>query len=192
MAIRAVIFDIGGVFFPAPDPGLFAGWDAALLWHGPDVEAANVGEISAEEYARRCAGRIGESPERILALIESAYAPDPVNAELVEYARGLRRHHRVAALTNNWSFAAALLSRRGLGDLFELVVNSAEVGVCKPDPRIYALTLERLAVAPAEAVFVDDMLPNVEAARAAGMHAVHFHSAPQAISELDRLLAAGA
>jgi HAD superfamily hydrolase (TIGR01509 family) len=69
------------------------------------------------------------------------------------------------------------------------VIISAEVGLAKPDPRIYQLALERLGVDPPEAVFVDDFLRNVEAARAAGLHAVHFKGPEQARAELEQLLA---
>ena len=68
------------------------------------------------------------------------------------------------------------------------MVISAEVGIMKPDPRIFQYALEQLDVAPAEAVFVDDVIENVEAARAFGMHAIHFTTPRQAISELKQLL----
>ena len=51
---------------------------------------------------------------------------------------------------------------------------SADVGLAKPDERIYALSARRLKLAPAECVFIDGLPRNVEGARAAGMHAVHF------------------
>ena len=73
-------------------------------------------------------------------------------------------------------------------ELFETVVDSAFVGVRKPDPEIYALVLERLGL-PAEAcVFVDDLPRNVEAAAALGFATVRFHDTEQAIADLDALL----
>ena len=74
-----------------------------------------------------------------------------------------------------------------IDELFEVVVDSAFVGMRKPEPEIYALTLERLGL-PAEAcVFVDDLEPNVEAAREAGMHGIVYRDTAQAIAELDAL-----
>jgi putative hydrolase of the HAD superfamily len=76
-----------------------------------------------------------------------------------------------------------------LDELFELVVDSAFVGLRKPDPEIYTLTLERLGgVRADECVFVDDLEPNCEAARALGMAAVRFVSAEQAIPEIESAL----
>jgi putative hydrolase of the HAD superfamily len=71
-------------------------------------------------------------------------------------------------------------------EIFELVVDSAFVGVRKPDRAIYELTLERLGdgIAPGDCLFVDDVLVNVEAARGLGMTAVHFQTNGQAIPEI--------
>ena len=198
--VRAVIFDIGGVLFTGfPWPpfrdqwaarlGVEPGWLQARIWYGPDVEAANVGAITAEEYCRRSAQRLGRDVAEVQAIVEEVFSGERVDEALAAYARTLRgRGVRVGALTNNWSFIRDLLARRGIGDLFDVVVSSSDAGVAKPDRRIYELTCERLGVAPAQAAFVDDSLPNVEAARALGMQGIHFRSTEQAITELDALL----
>jgi putative hydrolase of the HAD superfamily len=74
-----------------------------------------------------------------------------------------------------------------LDELFEVVVDSAFVGMRKPEPRIYELTLERLGgdLGAEECAFVDDLEVNCEAARALGMTAVRFEHAEQAIGDLD-------
>lgn len=200
---RAVIFDLGGVLLTgyawppfraqwAQRLGLAPEWLDQHMWYGPDVEAANIGAITAEEYCRRSAQRLGCDAGEIQALIEEVFSGDRLDRALVEYIQTLRRRQiRVGALTNNWSFIRRLLVRRGIADLFDAIVASAEEGIAKPDPRIYQITCERLGVAPAEAVFVDDDAKNVEGARAVGMHAIHFRATEQALSELDALLRTG-
>jgi putative hydrolase of the HAD superfamily len=76
-------------------------------------------------------------------------------------------------------------------ELFEVVVDSAFVGIRKPDPAIYELTLERLGdgVQASDCVFVDDLEVNCEAARTLGMRAVRFVDATQAIPEIESALA---
>jgi HAD superfamily hydrolase (TIGR01509 family) len=76
-------------------------------------------------------------------------------------------------------------------EIFELVVDSAFVGMRKPDRQIYELTLERIGsdIAATECLFVDDIEVNVDAARALGMSAVHFRANDQAIAEIRGLLA---
>ena len=85
------------------------------------------------------------------------------------------RGRRLFALTNfsheTWPVARA---RFGFLGRFEDVVVSGEVGMVKPDPRIYRLAIERCRLDPARTVFVDDLPANVEAARGEGLHAVHF------------------
>jgi putative hydrolase of the HAD superfamily len=97
---------------------------------------------------------------------------------------------KLALLTNNVKeFGSAWRATFPVDELFEVVVDSSEVGVRKPDQRIYLLTCERLAVEPTTAVFIDDNRDNVDAARAVGMEAVQFGEDPLAvISELDAIL----
>jgi putative hydrolase of the HAD superfamily len=109
------------------------------------------------------------------------------NEELFAYYRSLRdRGVRLALLTNNVrEWEPLWRPKLPIDDVFELVVDSAFVGMRKPEPRIYELTLERLGL-PAEAcVFVDDLQINVDAAQALGMRGVVFHNTGQAIAELE-------
>jgi epoxide hydrolase-like predicted phosphatase len=74
-------------------------------------------------------------------------------------------------------------------ELFDEIVDSSHVGMRKPERAIYELTCERLAIGPAQAVFVDDNADNVAAARAYGMEVVHFGADPwAALGELDEIL----
>ncbi len=95
------------------------------------------------------------------------------------------RGYRMAILTNNVrEWEELWRSKLPVDEIFELVVDSAWVGMRKPDPAIYRLTLERLGMEPEHSLFVDDNELNVEAARELGMIAVHFQSNEQAIPEI--------
>jgi epoxide hydrolase-like predicted phosphatase len=114
---------------------------------------------------------------------------------MIEYMRELRdRGLRMALLTNNvreWEphWRAKLPD---IDEIFELVVDSAFVGMRKPDPAIYELTLERLGgVDPQACLFIDDIDLNCEAAAALGMQAVHFRSNEQAIPEIKSAAGSG-
>jgi HAD superfamily hydrolase (TIGR01509 family) len=193
--VRAVVVDLGGVvFLPAghADPwtwladrlGVSADAVRAALWHPGDIEAANIGEISGEEYAARAAARLGIESKRVLDAIEEAYA-GMLNTTLVSRLRALRPHVTVAALTNNWTFLDRLLERQGIADVFHVVVNSAETRCRKPNAEIYRLLLERIGCRADEVVFFDDDLVNVVAAEALGFRAVHFTTPDAAIASLD-------
>jgi putative hydrolase of the HAD superfamily len=108
------------------------------------------------------------------------------NPPMIELMRELKAEGwRMAMLTNNVKeWEPVWRAMLPVDEIFETVVDSAFVGCRKPEPRIYELTCERLSL-PAEAcILVDDLLPNIEGARAFGMQAVHFRDNEQAIAEL--------
>jgi epoxide hydrolase-like predicted phosphatase len=112
------------------------------------------------------------------------------NEPMLDIMRQLRdRGYRMAILTNNVrEWEALWRAKLPVDEIFELVVDSAWVGLRKPDPKIYELTVARLGgVEPSDCLFVDDNELNVEAARQLGMTAVHFNSNAQAIAEIREL-----
>jgi epoxide hydrolase-like predicted phosphatase len=100
------------------------------------------------------------------------------------------RGFRLGLLTNNVKeFGEHWRTMFPLEELFEEVVDSSHVGMRKPERGIYELTCARMGIAPTEAIFVDDNVDNVEAARAYGMEAVHFGENPwDALAEIDAIL----
>jgi putative hydrolase of the HAD superfamily len=150
------------------------------------------GEISEPEFMARLGRGLAHVLGRPVSLhgfgarLMSAMQP---NHELLEHYRGLLGSGvRLALCTNNvreWEpLWRAMLP---VDELFEVVVDSAFVGTRKPEPEIYAITLERLGL-PAEAcAFVDDLEVNVDAASAAGMHGIHHRDNAHTIAALDAL-----
>ena len=154
-----------------------------------------MGEIAFDEYMT---GVIERAPAVLGREIDiEAYQrftrdmPLGIHWPVVHRIRHLRSDGlKVGLLTKNVKeFGSAWRSTIPVDELFDAVVDSSEVGMRKPDPRIYRLTCERLVVPPAASVFVDDNRDNVEAARAVGIESVHFGDEPlTAISELDAIL----
>jgi putative hydrolase of the HAD superfamily len=111
---------------------------------------------------------------------------------MIEFVREVRGDGvRTALLTNNvreWE-SRWRSKLPEIDELFDVVVDSAFVGMRKPDRGIYELTVERLGVRAQECVFVDDLEINCDAARELGMAAVRFESADQATAELRSALA---
>ena len=105
------------------------------------------------------------------------------NERMLTVARAIAQRYPTALLTNGvreWSHLRDLCCP----ELFDVVVDSCEVGLRKPEPDIYQLVCERLGVRPEDAVFVDDLPANVEAARSAGMTGVLFETTEDTIREL--------
>ena len=115
------------------------------------------------------------------------------NHELIAYMRSLRdRGLRLAILTNNVrEWEPLWRSKLPVDEIFDVVVDSAFVGMRKPDRGIFELTLERLGLSAGQCVFVDDTEINCQAARELGMGAVWFRSSRQAIAEVEAALRAG-
>jgi putative hydrolase of the HAD superfamily len=207
--IRAVISDFGGVLTTPLSAGFLAYQDEAgvsLEELGRAMQRASDaygehplfvlerGEIPEAEFARRLAEQLDDSFD--LARLRHLYFDriEP-NAPMIGYMRELRgRGLRMALLTNNVREWEPLWRAKlpELDEIFEVVVDSAFVGMRKPEPRIYELTLERLGdgLRPEQCVFLDDLEVNCDAARELGMTAVRFDGAEQAIAELESALGA--
>jgi putative hydrolase of the HAD superfamily len=119
------------------------------------------------------------------------------NEQMIDFVRSLRidRGLRSALLTNNvreWEAKWRSMLPE-IDEIFEVIVDSAFVGMRKPDPRIYELTIERLGggVRAEDCVFIDDVDVNCAAARELGMAAVQFKSTEQAIAEVEDWLDRG-
>jgi epoxide hydrolase-like predicted phosphatase len=184
--IEAVVLDFGGVMARVYRPERFQGFEELLslepgslseiLWRSPEWRQAEVGRISEEEYWQRIAPRLGlQTSEAVRGFQHELYGGVRADARMVELVRGLRRWYRTGLLSNasarepDW-----LVERYGLDGLFDVIVLSAAVGLAKPDPAIFRLTLERLGTVAEATVFVDDHEPNVAAAEAMGFHGIYF------------------
>jgi epoxide hydrolase-like predicted phosphatase len=205
--IRAVLFDFAGVITVPMAPtvkafALAAGADprdfGELIfgdYGGTDDTAwyrLERGEISLEEF-REWGLAEGASRGWDLDLAEflRLLIDCDLRADIVERVGRLRRDgYRTLLITNNVrEFSADWRAKLPVDELFEFVIDSSEVGMRKPEPRIFQLALDKLGVAPEEAVLLDDIGVNVEAARAMGMHAIQVGPrADVALAELDDLL----
>jgi epoxide hydrolase-like predicted phosphatase len=169
--------------------GLEAGDLARLIFQSEVATKAQLGEACPDDIWSWLQARLGLDPQELAALQHDFWEGDEVDQSLCDHIRALHHRYRTAMLSNAWSKdGRAMAENLGVADCFDVFVTSAEVGVMKPDARIYHIVLERLGIAPAEAVFVDDFIHNVEAARQLGMHAVHFVDPLAARRELDAQL----
>jgi putative hydrolase of the HAD superfamily len=116
------------------------------------------------------------------------------NTALIDHMASLRdRGYKMAICTNNVrEWEPLWRAKLPVDEIFGVVVDSAFVGFRKPEPQIYEMTLDRLGVSPEEALLVDDIEINCDAARQLGMHAVWFRSTEQAVAEIERTLATAA
>ena len=151
------------------------------------------GEMSEVDFLARLGDGLepllGHRPE-LHRFRETYFEALHPNAAMIELMRELKASgRRMAMLTNNVrEWEPLWRSMLPVDEIFETVVDSGFVGCRKPEARIYELTLERLGLPAAACLFIDDLEPNIEGARALGMNAVHFRDNEQAIPEIRGLL----
>ena len=196
MAIKAVIWDLGGVIVRTEDftprdsladrLGLSRAEIDRIVFEDDDRFSAQLGEIDGDVHMKTIYKKLGLSAEDFR---QHFFGGDRVDEELVAYIRSLRPLYTTALLSNALSNLRAFLTQEWkIADAFDLIVVSAEEHLLKPDPAIYRLALNRLGVVATEAVFIDDMAANVEGAQQVGMQGIQFRSRQQALGELKELL----
>ncbi|HEX5115569.1 MAG TPA: HAD family phosphatase [Pseudonocardiaceae bacterium] len=181
----AVLCDIDGVLRRWPDAddierahGLPPGALASTAFAPARLDPATTGLVTDEQWRSAVADDLAAScgsPERARAAVSAWSALVPVvNDDVVALLTMARRTVPVALVSNATTRLESDLRRHRLTDLADAVINSARVGVAKPDRRIYLVAAQRVGVPADRCLFVDDTAANVVAARELGMIAVHY------------------
>ena len=198
MSIRAVLFDLGGVIlrteYQAPRQRLAEEFDMdyddidKIVFGGNSAARASVGEITEEEHWRnvmKILKRPATEYERIRA---DFFAGDVIDHTILDFLRSIKPKVKVGLISNAWSGLRPYIVREKFDDVFDHMTISAEVGAMKPSARIFEFALEQLQVKAKEAVFVDDVLENIEACEKLGMQGIHFKDSESALKQLKALL----
>lgn len=197
MTVTAVAFDYGGVLtysafggiaaygreLGVPDDGL-----VRYFRDDPMMNKLEIGEITSRDYFRYvCTDaetRFG-TPVDIRRLVAAAEEAQRLNPDMIALVQEVGKRGPVALVTNN--VADASWRADFPYELFTVVLDSSELGVRKPDPRIYAELLARLDRRPEQVAFVDDLERNTAAATALGIRSVLFTDVASCRAELVRL-----
>lgn len=198
-SLRALIFDFGGVLVRTHSQhqriewerrlGLARGEAEALVFGGESGTAAQRGDITDEAHWIWLGERLKLGPEDLAVFRRAFFEEDVLDTALLGYVDRLRAAGYHLGLLSNMADNARQIFGEKYGVLshFDSVTISSEEGIMKPDATIFQIALQRAGVQAREAVFVDDFLRNVEAARALGMAGVHFVTPEAAITELAAL-----
>lgn len=203
MTIEAVIFDFGGVLTSSPFEA-FARYEterglpvdiirrtnatnhlenAWAKFERAEVDIDTFDKLFAEESRALGAEVRGRD---VLPLLQGDLRP-----EMVEVLKRIKAQFKTGCITNNLP-ANAIGSMTGRSlyiaevmVLFDHVIESAKIGLRKPDPRIYEMMVETLKVDPKKCVYLDDLGVNLKPAREMGMTTIKVTSSAQAIAELE-------
>ncbi len=197
--VKAVIWDLGGVLVRTIDRtprtelakrlGMtYTELDQAVF-NSPSAQQATLGLIDPDQHWIQVCKDLNWPVENLPEFQKFFWGGDRLDTDLIAYIRCLKSSFKTGLLSNNWSNLRHLIEKRWkIGDAFDTLVISAEIGMIKPEPPIFQFTLEQLDIHPEEAIFVDDFLENVLAARQMGWQAVHFQNRDQAMAELNAIL----
>jgi len=199
LRIHAVFFDLGGVLlrteYQAPREQLAERLNvsyeelARIVFESETARQASLGQLPTQKHWEAVAGRLGLETSEIAVVQNEFFGGDVLDRDLLDLVRSLRPERRTGLISNGWPDLREYLVATGCEDAFDAVVISAEVGVLKPDPRIYETALGRVGVPAEAALLVDDLPENVDAAIQLGMSGVLFREPSQARRDLAALLA---
>lgn len=204
MTIETIIFDFGGVIYLTPDTQWMNRWKKILgLKDDPEIAVMLANPNESELMDEICLGNLPEDMIwRTLAekmnigasllkqLQRKASSKKMLNRPMTDLLAELHEDYQTGILSNAGDQTRSLMEDVfGLHKLVEDIVISAEEGVIKPDPAIYQIALTRLKARAETTLFLDDYLPNVQAAQALGMTAVQFVDNDQARADIQAALA---
>lgn len=184
--IKAIIFDCFGVL----TADLWKEFVATLPESQvEDARALNraldSGLISHAEFYKQISELTGRAPREVEKVTNSTMHK---NMQLLDYITELKNNYKIGLLSNVSSDWLETFLTPQEHALFDSMVLSFEVGVIKPDPRIYQIAAEKLGVEPSEVVFIDDGEGNCEGAESVGMKSILYHDFRQLKADLEQLL----
>jgi putative hydrolase of the HAD superfamily len=198
--LRGLLVDFGGVLTTSVWESFRAFCDAEgldrekvkqLFREDPDALALlrrlEVGELDENSFSIEFGPLLGIAPDRHDGLVERLFAGmEPEESMFTALRRARGAGLRTGMISNSWG--RGRYDRATFDELFDGVVISGEVGLHKPQPEIFELGAERVGLAPASCVFVDDLRENCEGAEAVGMLAVLHRGAHETLARLEELL----
>jgi epoxide hydrolase-like predicted phosphatase len=197
--LKAIIFDVGGVLIRSHSRAGREKWAKKLnmdpwefetfVFSGKSGRQAQLGQKTFEAHWQWLGTHFELGAPELAELRRDFFAGDKLNESLVDYVKRLRQAgYRTGILSNFGDDARHVWSEvHPFIRHFDGIVISCEVGLMKPDPKIYHLAADSLDVAVGEALFIDDFIENVEGARQVGMQAIHYTDPPAAQQQLEAL-----
>jgi putative hydrolase of the HAD superfamily len=203
MMIEAVIWDFGGVLTSSPFEA-FARFETERGLPADIIRRTNANNLWENAWAKFERAEVDlEAFDQLFATESKALGAEvrgkdvlpllsgDLRPEMVEALKRVKTRFKTGCITNNLpANAIGSISGRSLYIaevmvLFDHVIESAKIGLRKPDPRIYQMMVAALGVDPKHCVYLDDLGVNLKPARDMGMTTIKVVNAPQAIAELE-------
>jgi epoxide hydrolase-like predicted phosphatase len=199
--IKAIVLDIGGVLIRtenqsgreqlAQDYHLEPGIINSLVFNSPIAESASIGKADTSDIWNHVASELNLSSEALTEFVQLFWSGDHLDRELIEYIKSCRPEYTTALLSNAWNnmreFLAESYDIREEQTVDHILI-SAELGVAKPDQKIYQILSDTIGHEFEEILFVDDFIENIQSAKNLGIHTIHYQRGMNLINEIKLLL----
>ena len=197
--IKAIIFDFGRVISAQKPSALFRSYENdlglepgtinSIMFNSIAWEDALIGSKKVEAFWQEIAPQLNlNTPTEIDAFRSRYHADEAINHSVVDLMQRLHGRYKLAVLSNSPPGLSQWLADWNLLHLFDTVFCSGDEGMVKPEQAAFEITLQRLAVEPEGAVFIDDTMEHVEASLKMGLHGILFTTAEALEEELGGLL----
>lgn len=189
--IRALLFDCFGVLYPDTYWTMADEYLGSQLPSKRDdlhdlVRQVDLGSITRDQLWHRFATLVGVHADDVYKRLQEFAGLDQ---RLLSFIDDHKNEYKFGMISNvGHGFLERMFVDRPADDYFDEITLSSDVGLVKPDERIYLITAERLGVRPEECVFIDDLETNVEGAKRAGMHAICYKGYNDFMGEIEALL----
>lgn len=198
MTIKAIFFDLGGVILRtenssartnlATEFGMSYAEMDRFVFECKSAALASLGKMTEEEHWLDVTRRLNRPMTDMSHIRDSFFGGDQIDQDIIDQLRTLRKTHQTGLISNAWDGMRQWLTDQKLADAFDALIISAELGIAKPDPRVYQYALEQLGVKAGQSIFVDDLEKNIAASAALGMHGILFQTSQQTLAEIQQLL----
>ncbi|OGM01530.1 hypothetical protein A3K72_04210 [Candidatus Woesearchaeota archaeon RBG_13_36_6] len=192
--IKVILFDIGGCYFQGSIIDFVNKSYKVLginkIFHTEKEvvfdKALNKGEITLEECFRRYFDThiSDEQMKKIIGFWTTTWSP---RDEMVELAKRLKKNYKLGVFSNSDAVNSKNYTKRGWYDIFNILILSHEIGIIKPDKRIYQIAIQKSKAKPEQILFIDDEEDCLKTATELGMKTILFRSVSQFKKELKQM-----
>jgi epoxide hydrolase-like predicted phosphatase len=196
--LRAIFFDFGGVIlrteYQSPRQHLAERLNmdyddlVRLVFDSETSRKASIGVETVDSHWAAVMRKLNLPISEAQAIRSEFFGGDILDRGLIQLMRDLRGKYKIGMISNAWNDLREYIARQGFADVFDTMIISAEVGVVKPDPKIFQIALDQLQVQAKEAMFIDDFKVNIEGCEKVGMKGFLFKDPEKDVQKIKALL----
>jgi glucose-1-phosphatase len=195
--IEAIVLDIGGVILRTEDRtgrqkleikyNLPDGGSEALVFNSESAAQSTIGKVEQDQIWQNIADELNLTPAELKDFKQTFWQGDQIDIDLIRYLENQRGTFTTALLSNAWVGMRDILADQYQiveGKTVDYILISAELGVAKPDPRIYHILASTVNCQFNKILFVDDFIENIEAANELDIQTIHYQPGMDLISHI--------